>query len=52
MTKDNFKRANKQEYTDVLYSTDYKGWGNAKGKNKIKKALRRFSRRKLNQTLT
>lgn len=52
MTKDNFKRANRQEYTDVLCSTDYKGWGNAKGKNKIKKALRRFSRRKLNQTLT
>lgn len=52
MTKDNFKRANRQEYADILYSTDYKGWGNAKGKNKIKKAIRRFSRRKLNQTLT
>ena len=52
MTKDNFRRANHQEYTDILCSTDYKGWGNAKGKNKIKKALHRFSHRKLNQNLT
>lgn len=52
MTKDNFKRANCQEYTNAVYYNDYKAWGNARGKNKIKKALRRFSRRKLNLNFT
>lgn len=52
MSRNEFKRVNFQRYSDFLYKTDYLAWGNARGKNKIKKSLRRYSRRKLNQNLT
>lgn len=52
MTKDSFKSTSYKQYSSVLWKSDFLGWGNAKGKRNVKKSLRRYSRRKLNQTLT
>lgn len=49
MTKDKLQRANINEYNTVMFYEFYREWGNAKGKRKVKKQLRRFGRRKLNQ---
>lgn len=49
MTKDNLKRANRDEYTVAVSYDSYREWGNAKGKHKVKKQISRFGRRKLNQ---
>lgn len=52
MQRNSFKKANCKMYSTVLWQSDFLAWGNAKGKNKIKKSLRRYGRRKLNQILT
>lgn len=52
MIRNEFKRTNFCQYSSVLWKTDFLTWGNARGKNKVKKSLRRYSRRKLKQELT
>lgn len=49
MTKDNLKRANRDEYNVAVLYDSYREWGNAKGKRKVKKQISKFGRRKLNQ---
>ena len=49
MTRDNLKRANRDEYNVATYYEFYREWGNAKAKRRIKKQISKFGRRKLNQ---